>query len=109
MKKLLCITAIALAASSANAEFFSGNTLLGKMKGNQADQAMALGYVVGAHDLGEGIIYCTPATITAGKIHDMVRQLLEARPDARHQAATTFIVESLKSTWPCAQKKGAML
>ena len=106
MKKLLL--AAALVCTGAHAEFKDGNKLLSEMNGSHGNQMSAIGYVVGVADALMGITFCGPSTVTAGQLHDMVKQYLEQYPADRHNSADRIINHVLKSAWPCA-KKGQVL
>ena len=103
MKKLIG-TMILCASFSSHAEFKDGNKLLAEMTGSHGNQMHALGYVVGVADALTDITFCAPATITAGQVHDMVKQYLEAYPANRHNSADRIVNRVLSNAWPC--KKG---
>ena len=105
MKKLLLM---ALFCTSAHAEFYSGNDLLGKINGDFGDQMLALGYVMGVFDAYRSVEHCPPENITAGQVRDMVRQHLVSSPSVRHLTADLQVRYVLKNAWPCA-KKGSSL
>lgn len=106
MKKLIAVAA--LLCGTAHAEFFSGNELLRRMNStDQYERGSAMGYVIGAHDAGRGVVHCSPEAATGGQVRDMVRAHLEAVPEVRHLAADQHVTYILKKTWPC--KKGESL
>ena len=103
MKKYL--VALLLVSSSAHAGFLSGNTLLQHINTNEHMwQAYANGYIVGVHDMGDTILFCTPSTITVGQAKDIVRVYLEINPSLRHLSAETLVVNALKQVYPCAKR-----
>ena len=101
--------AAALAVTSANAEFWTGNQLLAAMAGDHGERMMAIGYVIGAHDALDGIIACTPSSVTSGQVRDMVRRDLELAPETRHKSANLLIAATLQRTWPCRRTNGGEL
>ena len=102
MKKLIVIAL--LVCASAHAEFKDGNKLLSEMNGNHSNQMSAIGYVMGVSDALMGITFCGPSTITAGQVHDMIKQYLEQFPADRHNSADRIINHVLKAAWPCAKR-----
>ena len=105
MKRLILITA--LAASSAHAEFYTGNQLLNLMNGSNMEQMHALGYVVGIADVWTGVRVCAPSGsggINAGQVHDVVKQYLTNNPQVRHQTADVLTMNALSNVWPCANR-----
>ena len=95
MKKY--IAALLLASASAHAGFLSGNTLLQHINTNEhLWQAYANGYIVGVHDMGDTILFCTPPTITVGQAKDSngnnTFRLFQG--ETRFSGATVFSGES---------------
>lgn len=105
MKKLLTVFVCAC-AGLAHAEFKDGNKLLSEMKGSQYQQMSALGYVVGVADALEGVTVCAPDSVTAGQIHDMVKQFLENNPGLRHYSGDAIVNRVLSKAWPCKKGNG---
>ena len=94
--------ALLLVCSTAHAEFFTGNDLLAKMDADSiVDRSMALGYVVGVSDTGEGVNHCPPANITTGQVRDLVKGHLTKNPANRHYSADSLITNLLRTLWPC--------
>jgi len=106
---------LALAASSAQAQFVDGNELFARMTGNAAQVNNAVGYVMGVADAELGTLWCPPANVTVRQVFDMTKQFLEAVPEKRHESASAFVIAATRVTWPCKPKqdakpaKGAML
>lgn len=106
-----CLGMMALAAAVTFActdarsnEFWTGNDLLAKMQSTLvSDQAQALGYVMGALDMGQSVTFCTPQ-VTAGQLRDIIKQHLESVPTARHLVASAHINYALRNLWPCQQR-----
>ena len=89
-------------ACNAHAEFKTGNELLADL--NAPDffsRGVALGYVMGSFDVGQGLLHCPPTHVTAGQVQDMVRNYLTNIPAERHLSADTLVNKVLKATWPC--------
>ena len=99
MKRL--ILTLALIPAAASAEFHSGNSLLALMNGDATQQGVAIGYVMGAADVGLGVIHCAPPTATAGQLRDIIKRALEAMPQHRHQTADLIIGGALGAVFPC--------
>jgi len=106
MKKLL-ITLALVGATSAHAEFYTGNELLAQMRSSSMhEQGVALGYVAGVADSFTKVTICIPAnSVTLGQAVDVVRQHLESNPDRRHFSADSLAYNALFRAWPCADKK----
>jgi hypothetical protein len=103
MKFVRHVFLAALFASTAvRAEFWSGNKLLAEMQGDAPSRMLALGYVMGVHDAHEHVNHCSPSTVNAGQVRDVVLRFLEQAPEVRHRTADVIIREILRATWPCA-------
>lgn len=103
MRKL--IAALLIVPSIASAEFLSGNDLYHRLTSNDSgDKFYALGYIVGAYDMGVHVSFCprTEQGITAGQVQDIVRNYLAANPGFRQRSADWLVREALKQVWPCA-------
>jgi hypothetical protein len=100
MKWLAAVTVVV--ACNAHAEFKTGNDLLSDL--NASDfftRGLALGYVMGTFDVGQGYLHCPPAHVTAGQVQDMVRNYLTNTPAERHLSADILVNKVLKGVWPC--------
>ena len=103
---------LALAASSAQAQFLTGNELFDRLNGSTVQQVNAVGYITGVADAELGTMWCPPPSISVRQIVDLTKRLLEALPEKRHENASAFVLASVRMTWPCESKpkaKGAML
>lgn len=101
MKKLILIAA--LCASTAHAEFLTGNDLLQRLESDSAVERVAgLGYIMGVADAVLGVEQCAPGNVTAGQMRDMVRNHLTSNPSVRHITADVQVRYVLKNAWPCA-------
>jgi len=105
MKVKLALVA-AMLATSAHAEFWDGNKLYEKMRGETLEQMQALGYVMGVSDVGQGSNHCPTANVTAGQMEDVVRRYLFNNPSVRHYTADSLILRALKLVFPCQQSGG---
>lgn len=103
MKRLILVGLLAC-ASAAHAEFYTGNDLLRMMRGNNAEQAAAFGYVVGVSDALHKITLCVPNGVTVGQVNDVVLLWLDRNPQSRHFSADSMVVAALSPIWGC--KKG---
>ena len=104
MKKL--VLAMSLLASSAHAEFFTGNNLYSKLTSSGMDQILALGYVMGVFDTKRGVDFCPPGEVVAGQVKDIVQNYLERAPQHRHLTGDILTLAALGSVWPCKQQRG---
>ena len=108
MKRAIFILA-ALLCGSAHAQFRTGNQLLADMQEPFGYKSgVAMGYVMGATEAGNGVFFCLPATVTAGQVNDMVRNRLTNTPSIRHFTADIIIHTVLEAVWPCAKKGGGV-
>jgi hypothetical protein len=104
MRKLIC-AALICAAPAAQAEFWEGNKLYRYLSEPAGfNNGAALGFVIGVHDLGEGVLHCSPSNITAGQAKDVVIMYLNEFPSLRHNAAHTLVTRAFQRVWPCAAK-----
>lgn len=103
MKKLLTLTALTLSLS-ANAAFFSGNDLLLRLTGSNAESVLARGYIAGVFDSYHGIGHCAPETVTLGEVVNLTRIALVTDPSLRNGPADVIIWKMLERNWPCAKK-----
>lgn len=105
IKKIILISA--LCASTAHAEFFTGNDLLTRMhSADLYDNMIAMGYVMGIFDSHRGVGHCPPENVTSGQVRDMVKLHLESSPSMRQHTADLHVKFVFSRAWPCA-KKGA--
>lgn len=103
----------------ASAEFYTGNTLKQYMdedaaisaRGNRGtpDQAhsagVALGFIIGVHDVYRGRSICTQSGVTAGQLMDIVRAYFRAIPHRLHENAEVLVEEALTRIFPCQQRQ----
>lgn len=100
MKKLIAV--ILMVPSMAMAEYMSGNMLLQRIRSDDAfERLVALGYVMGVSDVGQGKIHCAGSQVTSGQARDVVRQYLERNPSVRDFSADTLVMAALQDAWPC--------
>lgn len=100
MKHLVLAMAM-LSATSAHAEFYDGNMLLTRMKGDALEQMAALGYVAGVWDAYMGVLICPPPNVSLNQARDLTRQMLEKMPEHRHQGADRFVIAAGATNFPC--------
>jgi len=103
MKKALVI--LLMLPALAHAGFWSGNSLLTRMNGDQMDRMMALGYIMGISDVLEGITHCSGSNITNGQMRDIVKLYLERNPSTRDKSAELLASRALQDAFPCKKDK----
>ncbi len=100
MKKF--IAGLLMMPCVAYAQYYSGNTLLEKMRSSDvSDRFLALGYIMGVSDMGQGVIHCSGQNVTAGQTRDVIRKYLEQNPQIRDISADTIASVALGQAWPC--------
>lgn len=109
MKKLLI--ALLMIPATSQAAFKTGNELLADMNSKDFfSQGLALGYVMSAADMARSVWFCPPNNgggITAGQIHDMVKNYLINNPAIRNRSADGIMIEILSKWYPCGNGRGA--
>lgn len=89
--------------------FNNGNKLHDACKN---DREYALGYVVGAYDMGQYMSlwersdgleprFCSPANSTTGQYTDIVCNYLAEHPEVRTDSASSLMSAALREAWPC--------
>lgn len=101
MRKLAIIAA--LVATTAHAEFLTGNKLRELME-NPDQAAIATGYVMGVFDAGQRAVHCPPAGITGRQVVEITKFYMNANPDRLHHSADSIILVALSSLWPCERR-----
>ena len=109
MKRLLLAISATVCLSVQAGSFWDGNKLHNKLRGDIGDQMQALGYIMGVADAGESVSICEPNNVTAGQMHDIMKNYLESAPAVRHLAADSLITVVLGRVWPCEKKRGNAL
>lgn len=109
MKRFLLSIGACVCLSAHAGTFWDGNKLHSKLQSNTMDQMQALGYIMGVSDAVDTEIICSPNTVTAGQMHDIMKQYLENNPAVRHFPADTLVKVVLSRVWPCEKKKGQSL
>lgn len=101
---------LALAASSAQAQFLTGNELYERMQSTGPKLINAQAYVMGVADSELGVEWCPPSTVTVRQVFDLTSRVLEALPEKRHENASYFVSAAIRNAWPCKPKaKGTTL
>lgn len=97
-----------LACFSAHAEFWDGNRLLQRITANNyIEEMVAMGYIMGVHDVGQGGLHCTPPNVQAGQLLDIMKNYLTNLPAERHLTADVLVTRALKLAFPCpARSRG---
>src|SRR6188474_3112930 len=99
--------------SPAAAYFLDGDELMNHCSANIADEkydpAVCVTYIMGAYDaymfqrLVRNQPRCTPRSLTAGKLREVVADYLRANPDNRKMDASALIWNAIIAEWPdCA-------
>ena len=109
MKKF--IVALLMIPAMAHAAFRTGNDLLSEMNSTEFfSRGLALGYIMASADMARSVWFCPPNNgggITAGQIHDMVRNYLTNNPAIRNRPADSIMIEVLSAWYPCKNGRGA--
>ena len=63
---------------------------------------LAAGYVQGAGEMGNQMLFCLPPNYTNAQLLGLVRTLLHQAPERAQESAATLVREALASTFPCA-------
>lgn len=102
MKKHTLMLAAMLATTQAQAAFFSGNDLYERLQSTSTmERTGGIGYILGVFDATHKILHCSPDTVTAGQVADLVQAVLKITPEVRHQSADLIVRVTLSTTWPC--------
>lgn len=106
MKHKLLLATLLLSCAS-HAQFRTGNQLLTEIQEPANYRSgLAMGYIMGVTDVGNGVSFCPPSNVTAGQLSDMVKNRLLDTPAIRHLPADIIIYAVLEPVWPCAKKRG---
>lgn len=95
---------LAVLATSAQAEFISGNDLLRRLNSEQADRTVAVAYIAGVWDAMQGITICAPNTVELSQVVEMTHRALIALPQIRDKSGDAFVVAVASKQWPCAKR-----
>ena len=103
--KIALILLATLLATSAHADFKSGNEVLENINSdNYYNKGNAMGYIMGVVDAYSGIYICPPETITGGQVQDIVKNYLTQIPAKRHQGASVLVYSAMVEFFPCKKK-----
>lgn len=90
MKTVIAIL-LMCSASVANAGFWDVNELMRNMNSDSTVQrTAAITYIMGVHDAGNGVAFCSPDDITAGKMREVVRYFVDRMPETRTMHASVL-------------------
>lgn len=95
---------LALAASSAHAQFMDGNDLYERMNSTGFKLVSAQAYVMGVADAELGTLWCPPPSVALRQVFDITKQFLEVVPEKRHESASAYVIAAVRTTWPCKPK-----
>lgn len=93
-----------------NAGFMDGKDLsdLYDMQGPPENRSLAYtklyGYVIGVHDLGDGILWCAPDGTRVAQLLKIVQNHISAHPESWNNSASDEVSKALKAAWPCPPK-----
>ena len=111
---LAAALAVLLTAPEARAAaYYSGHGL--NEICSQPNEAICLGYIVGAYDAGEDIpggpgarkqwadgwVACVPGSVAVGQLVEVVKKWLRERPQWWHYEADSLVAVAAAETWPC--------
>jgi hypothetical protein len=119
MKRMSLTIALALLPLASSAEFYSGNDLARLLatdaaltaRGNRGttteghESGIAMGFVVGVHDVYRDVTVCSPPGVTVGQVLEIVRMYFRAIPHRLHETAEKLVSEALAKAFPCEQRK----
>jgi hypothetical protein len=117
MRRKLPLLCLVLAIASglpvsppARAYFLDGDELMNHCSINVADDrfdpAICVTYIMGAYDafmfqrLVRNQPRCTPSTLTAGKLREVVVEYLRDNPDNRAMDASALVWNAIIAEWP---------
>lgn len=72
---------------------------------NTADKGGCMGYITGALDMGDEILFCIPQGTTYRQLGDMVLKTLRDIPSIRNGHADGIVAAVMQSAFPCPEKK----
>ena len=96
---------------------FSSSQLITNLRGSpgiaKADQTPVIlykqrhaeGYLAGVMDATEGVAWCRPSRGKPGELEEMVWVTLARSPNRNSHSAATDVVQTLRSIFPCPQRK----
>jgi len=90
-------------STGALAEFLSGANLLQVLK---TKPELAIGYIVGVHDSGNGLHHCAGNTVKLDEVLELSHQYLESltAENLGKYSADVILSVVYKKTWPCVPK-----
>jgi len=107
---MLAVTGATPLVSPAAAYFLDGDELMNHCSANIADErydpAVCVTYVMGAYDaymfqrLVRNQPRCTPRSLTAGKLREVVVEYLQDNPDNRAMDASALVWNAIIAEWP---------
>lgn len=81
--------------------FMTSNDLKNFCNGNDFQQGICFGFIVGVNDLGVNTSFCTPTNVTAGQLRDIVIKFLNDNPAELHKPAVANAMFALRNVFPC--------
>jgi len=111
MNKKFLVTAVFALPIAVQAQFWTGNDLLSRMRGDTLEKTVAVAYIMGVSDASIGVNHCPPLKSTAGQMHDIVQKYIDNMPEIRTLAADVLVMNALRAVWPCQKtekRRGAV-
>jgi hypothetical protein len=112
MRKVIIVAAlvVVLVSGPALAGFRTGNDLYSYCQEplGEYNEALCIGYILGVFDaldnvragMSEGL-FCSPTTVNAGQVRDVVKKWLKDNPQHRHYSGGEVVSFALSKVWPC--------
>ncbi len=97
------VPSVASAKSGAEISEWSKTYASGNV--NHPDYGLYLGYVIGAVDAMDGILFCAPASVTYKQAAMMLAQHLEKNPSQWDMPGAFILGDTMKQVFPCADDK----
>jgi hypothetical protein len=103
-KSILSLIVISTSLMANAGGFLTGDDLIAKMQ-DKSQAALAVGYIVGVFDTGNGRIFCPPNGTTVKQVAEVVVNTLLAYPYERGYPANDIVTFALYTAFPCEEKK----
>lgn len=111
MKGILSLGFVVVATCPAIALAFTGNEIYDwgvqfeKENGSPVSAVSFgyVGYVSGAMDSMNQILFCAPSSVTYSQSASVVMKYLRNNPEERNKSAATLIIAAMSKPYPCAK------
>ena len=103
---LITILLGTLYAGTLQAAYFNGAKLFGYLEKNingenSYDLGSGNGYLLGAADTGNGIMFCLPVDASFGQIKQIIYNYMQKHPQLWNLGAEVSVINALKEVYPC--------